>query len=764
MSKNSLKISITLKFIAPLFLLGLFFAFPSFADAAGCAGTGNCYWVGGTGNWSDTAHWATESGGATTGSVPTSTDNAIFDSGSNTTNAGYTMTVDATANMNDLNFSAKPGDGLGGTITWVITNPINMNVYGSLTALAGMSASGAGGSSRTINFKATSGTKLITSNGVSLNMSMYWNAAGGTWQIADTFSNVGVVSNVLTNGTLDFNNQNVTFYNFSTSSGTAVLSLGSSNITISGNTFSINSGTTVTAHTSTISFTNSSGATFSGGGKIYNNVLFPSTGNSSTGFTINGNNTFSNLTLDNTLATIGRTHTIFLGGDQTVNGTFSSQGNSVINRIFIGSTVKGTPRTITAANILVSNTDFQDITGAGDASWDLSAGISGNAGGNTMKALGDAAFTTPKTWYFHEAAAGTDNWSTVGKWFTETNGGGSVATYPPLPQDTARFDSNSFDAGSKTVTQDMPRIGSVDWTGATNTPTWTTSTDCSVFGSITLIPGMLLTASTQTYTFEGRGSNTLDSAGLTWEKPITLNMASSDSLTLKSNLTMRATKTLTVTSGTLSAVDGANNWAISAGKVSVASSNAAVLTLGSATHLITGTSSILWSFGASGVLTANTATIKFTGALVAHTHFAGGGKTTYYNVWNATTNAYQMIIEDSNTFNNFKSDAGRTNTFTAGTTQTFSSFNAIGTLGNPITLDSTGTTFNLVKTGGGRVSADYLSVSRSAVTPANTWYSGANSTVDGTNSGWTLSSPPSQQIIRGIFKILGTFKTKTSAL
>ncbi len=48
----------------------------------------------------------------------------------------------------------------------------------------------------------------------------------------------------------------------------------------------------------------------------------------------------------------------------------------------------------------------------------------------------------------------------------------------------------------------MPRIGGCNWTGATNTPTWTTSTDCSVFGSITLISGMTLTGSTNTYTME----------------------------------------------------------------------------------------------------------------------------------------------------------------------------------------------------------------------------------------------------------------------
>lgn len=50
--------------------------------AAGCTGTGNCFWVGGTGNFSSTAHWATTSGGATTGGLPGATDAVTFDASS----------------------------------------------------------------------------------------------------------------------------------------------------------------------------------------------------------------------------------------------------------------------------------------------------------------------------------------------------------------------------------------------------------------------------------------------------------------------------------------------------------------------------------------------------------------------------------------------------------------------------------------------------------------------------------------------------------
>ncbi len=52
------------------------------AQAVGCTGTGNCFWVGGTGNFNDGTHWATTSGGGTTGGVPGSTDAVTFDASS----------------------------------------------------------------------------------------------------------------------------------------------------------------------------------------------------------------------------------------------------------------------------------------------------------------------------------------------------------------------------------------------------------------------------------------------------------------------------------------------------------------------------------------------------------------------------------------------------------------------------------------------------------------------------------------------------------
>jgi fibronectin-binding autotransporter adhesin len=68
------------------------------------------YWVGGTGSWNSTAKWSTTSGGASGASVPTASDNAIFDA--NSAAAHYTVTVTDNATCADLTFTPEPVDGV----------------------------------------------------------------------------------------------------------------------------------------------------------------------------------------------------------------------------------------------------------------------------------------------------------------------------------------------------------------------------------------------------------------------------------------------------------------------------------------------------------------------------------------------------------------------------------------------------------------------------------------------------------------------------
>jgi hypothetical protein len=61
------------------------------------------YWVGGSGNWNSTSKWSATSGGASGASVPTASDNAIFDA--NSAAAHYTVTVTDNATCADLTFT-----------------------------------------------------------------------------------------------------------------------------------------------------------------------------------------------------------------------------------------------------------------------------------------------------------------------------------------------------------------------------------------------------------------------------------------------------------------------------------------------------------------------------------------------------------------------------------------------------------------------------------------------------------------------------------
>jgi hypothetical protein len=114
--------------------------------------------------------------------------------------------------------------------------------------------------------------------------------------------------------------------------------------------------------------------------------------------------------------------------------------------------------------------------------------------------------------------------------------------------------------------------------------------------------------------------------------------------------------------------------------------------------------------------------------------FAGGGST-YYNLNQGGAGA--LTISGSNTFNNIANTVQpNTVTFTAGTTQTVSTFGLSGTAGNLITINSSsaGTQATLSKASG-TVNAQYLAIQDSNATGGATW-NALFSTNLGNNTGW----------------------------
>lgn len=110
-----------------LFLLALTFLAPASAEAAAR------FWVGGTGVYSDTAHWSATSGGAGGQTVPGTGDTVTIDAHASGLNGG-TLTVDQTITVQSISWGAAIG---------TIDNIGNFNVTVS-SATIGFNGSGTG--------------------------------------------------------------------------------------------------------------------------------------------------------------------------------------------------------------------------------------------------------------------------------------------------------------------------------------------------------------------------------------------------------------------------------------------------------------------------------------------------------------------------------------------------------------------------------------------------------------------------------------------
>ena len=460
------------------------------------------YFAVGTGNWSGSSTvWATSSGGVAGTVTPTSADTCTFDANT----LVHTITVAGTSGTPDncLNLVMTSPSG-----TLVMGSTAVLNIAGSLTAATGMTF--APNASSVINFTSTSTGQTVTHAGYSYGNSTY-NGVGGGWTFQDALlvAAGGSSTITLTNGALNTGGFAVgTIANgidFSSSnSNTRSLTLGATTWHLA-NTggavweISTSTGMTLSAGSSTINLEGTNGNQFHGGGLTYGTVnslvtvgnttvtgvntfgTFACTSLTTGTFLFNAAQSFTTLTLSMAGTQKATTSGYSLAGNLTVSGTFTAAGSSLILRNFIYSSVVGTPITISAGTVVITNTDLRDITGSGTAApWAISTTSSstgnGDCGGNS-----GMTFQAPRNVYMKTAVS--VNWS-AGNWFTTS--GGATPAVPPLPlcHDTnAVFDVNSVTAGSKIITADMPRISGFTFSGVANTPSLTLGITDEVYGS-----------------------------------------------------------------------------------------------------------------------------------------------------------------------------------------------------------------------------------------------------------------------------------------
>lgn len=273
-------------------------------------------------------------------------------------------------------------DWTGTTASWSGASGV-LTMSGNLTLAAGMTNSNTSG----ITFSGTSGTQIVTSNGIALASTIAQSGAGGTTQLADTFSTTKAFT--LNAGTFDTNGKACTAsgVNLTGATTTRAMTLGASIVTVTGagtnwTNSGDNTGLTFTAGTSNIKLTDATASTktFAGGGLTYYDMTI--TGAGTGAYTVSGSNSWNSITIDTPPHTVNFTAST----TQTFTGPGLVATGTAGNLITVQSGTGGTAATLTkvANDVTCDFLSVQDITFTGGARWFLgrnSTNTSGNNGG-----------------------------------------------------------------------------------------------------------------------------------------------------------------------------------------------------------------------------------------------------------------------------------------------------------------------------------------------------------------------------------------------
>ncbi|MEA1873342.1 MAG: T9SS type A sorting domain-containing protein [Bacteroidota bacterium] len=451
------------------------------------------YWVNGTGDWSDyETHWATSSGGSTMHtSVPGQVDDVFFDANS-FASANATVNIDMEATFHSMDWT-------GATNTPDIIGSNNMNIYGSLTFISGMTASYSG----TMNFLSDNAgnTLNFATDSVFFN-SIQFNGAGewtflSDMDIAHVWGGLSVLK-----GTFNTNGYDLSVSWFdSWSTDNRIINLDSSTITCQNLNLWNLSTLDFNAGTSRINITNS---WLDGMGLTYYDVSFPMQWIGEV--QINGNNTFNTLYLNDTSVT----GVVFQDGN--TNTIYDIKfGATCANRKTVRSMTDGQTATIKKITGTVQEDylNIKDIEVIGGANFITDNGV--DMGNVTNWTINSAS---PADYYW---VGGTGNWSDPDHW-----GASSGQSYPtgntcvPTDVDDVIFDVNSFTASGQVVTvDDIAFCNSMDWTGVANNPDLTSvwPSELNIYGSLTLDPAMSVSYSSSIYFRSSDPGNTITTAG-----------------------------------------------------------------------------------------------------------------------------------------------------------------------------------------------------------------------------------------------------------
>lgn len=703
----------------------------------------NRFWVGGTGNWSDTDHWSTESGGSNGADTPTSSDNVFIDSNSGF-GAGGTITLDGMVTQECNDFTLSSGH------TYTITGG-QLNFYGSVTLESTVTFNVA-----SPTFKNTT-SETITSNGVVFGGEEFNVTGTGTLTLQDDLETTGQFYQ--SNGTFDANDNNLianSFYFYADTGYTPTVVMGSGTweVTGNGNVWGVDENNseivTITCETSTIKLTDSSEnqknfapQANDSVGKVYNNIWLTGTG---TGiFSIGGgtSNTFNDFKCDNPPHEIR-----FYGEDTTTVSTFNVSG-TVGNLITISSEdeeLEGLQHTLSCASGVIS-CDYLDISNSnatGGAAW-----YAGSHSNDTTNNDGWLFEDCPPDRYW---IGGTGGWNNTDHWSIESGGSGGASV--PGINENVFIDENSGFASGGTITCTDEYVVNIHDFICTSGHTYRVESyeGFEVYGSLELdanatylLSNNLTMASTDT-------GETLTFNGATFERTESgensgINFTGTGTWTLQDDL---------VVAGTFYQRNGtfyANDFNLTANDYNFYSGEGYTPTfyMGSGTWEATGANqgwTMLEDYGQIE-FDVGTSVIKMTNTSSDEARFQGANRSSnIYNLWIDGDGTSIFHINGNVGFNDLKITPGNEVLFENGCTVTVTTFTVIGTEANPITINSEDNeNQQTLSCSSGTINCDYLLISNSNATGGATWNAGSHSIDVINNDGWIFESEPPSPVL-----------------
>lgn len=526
----------------------------STSSIGGTGGTGYLGSAGGTGgNAAAGGTGSSESGGG--GGAGRSNSTAGFNGGTGGPGSRYIVTnTTGAAGAIAASTAIGPGGGGGGGGGNTTANS-NGGIGGSCNGNAAYGGGGGGGGGGVLN-GGTGGTGGLGIIIIIYNTpELYWIGGSGTWDNANT-ANWSWTSGGTTAGTVPSATIDATFDANSDAGAGYTVTIGTS-AACKNFTFSAPDQTVTLAGSTNLSIAGSMTLTASrlAIGTYTGSFNFTAT---TTGFTVN--------TAGNTINSIGFTGTgggWTLSGAVTCNGTFShTAGTLALNNqavtCSIFSITSSTTRTLN-----YGTTSTVTITGNNGTIID----------GSTLTGL-TVSGTIPTHTLNYSGSVGTRTISYA------STAAGTVTTYPPIAI-TAGTDSIIFTTSS--------RIGSLNFTGFSGT--WNNAA-FSLFGSLTVSSGMTVGAGANTLTFaHTTGTATINSAGKTFDFPVTQSGTTATTVALGANLTLGSTRTYSQTIGTLNI----STFVLSTGIFTTNASTTRNITFGAGGYIqITGNSTTVW--------------------------------------------------------------------------------------------------------------------------------------------------------------------------